>query len=299
MSFSVRKYRYDRGVRRYGLAPQPLMIGIGYWLSGESVETASAGSNAESIGEKLERIQKSAELLSFTPGAHFVAVDDASPVKITDEEWADWTDPLPLTIVSLDENRGAGGKNHLLQALSVLGHFDYYFRLDADVELLDPIEPLFEAVESPGVCGATINCGPFTGRLCHRNPDRFPATRMIGNGLMIATKVFPTIGLFNPMLRRFCDMDWLFKAEFYGMKSVVSCDVRGVTKTSGSGCSLATIHKMADLLERENPLIKVCRHKDGKISLRHRKRKRGFAPQPVRRYRPADWAVQIAKEAWL
>ena len=253
------------------------VIGWGYYFSGVRVKSTGE-KKAINLEKQFYDILISMDSLRsdmHRTGSKwlFVLINDKSPY-----DSPALLDSLRMfdsyVYVKLDENVGCGGKENILQSIGT-----YYaprlFRIDADVRLLTPIDPLFEAFHVfPKLGCVTINAGFMGGMLSFNHPNAmYINTAQIGNAVMWDTGVLKEIGCSNPKLRYFDDLDLVYKAKYRGYNSVMVTAVKGRTVSSGCGGTMdfTKQQECARLMEKTNPLISVRLNAKGKPIIRYNK----------------------------
>jgi hypothetical protein len=279
------------------------VVGCGYYFSGHRIDK-----NGEEKPLNMDRVfaplLKSLDQLrkdEKESGQHwlYILLNDCSPYD-SPELGMKLKQMDSYIYIQPDENVGCGGKENILQAIGK-EFAPYLFRVDADVELTNSILPLFHAMEViPNLGAATINAGFMGGMITYANPGKlYVPTAQIGNAVIWKTAALNLIGLSNPRLRYFEDLDLVYKARHLGINSVMVTSVIGKTVSSGCGgtMSFELQQESAKLMVATNPLVSYSLNRKGKPIIRYNKYyvPGMFGLVPIAEP-PSTVALQILKE---
>ena len=186
---------------------------------------------------------------------HLLIVDDNSPFPPS----IDWikTLPLPTTVLKLDKNVGFGYVVNIIQSIAIAGRFDYLIRWDTDVwpENSNPFTDILNIFDNPNTFLVTFKNQATWYLFClgdeeirKGNHPRYIATRsMIGNILIYSVSKFKFVGLDEPLLRGYSDVELQYRSDWAGYNTWM--DTKNVVKSIKSGANA-----IGDLTAQESQL---------------------------------------------
>lgn len=243
------------------------LVGMSYYFRDGGVELSSKAIKSMKHDQKqtimLNTLKKMAEDDCLGKRL-FLIIDDASPEKIDDNLLRKALHPHPHVLVHWKTNRGVGAKSNAMMWVAIQIGSKVYVEVDADLELQSGLEHALKGLQLPSVGISTISAGFLSFYVFHGVNSDYAEVSSVSGGLrMIPVEVLEDVGLSDPELRYYEDMDWLSRARIRGYRSMMSRISKGVCQSSGAGCSVQKRQEMARYLFSRNPLIQVGKRRDG------------------------------------
>jgi len=246
---------------------------MGYFFDGIRRTAGSATVEGKPLNaEKRFKIMEATlgamleEAKSASLDVPFVIVDDCSPTSFPADRFEELLRDRPFAYVRLLENKGAGGKENVLQR--VLGvRCQYVLRCDDDVLLnrfrYEEIAQGFEELKDAWAITSCITLYARMDAASLPESQRYFRSGSIADFVAMRSSVFGAVGYSDPALRSNEDGDLRLRClAVIGASCYVDRRLTGKAMPSGAGASLGVSGyeqklKMGRYVEETRPFIKV------------------------------------------